>query len=339
MPFIKQHPYIINTTIFGLAFLLSIALGSVFIPPDTILRLLLAPLINLPLDAPTSYTTIIWQVRLPHTFLITLTGAALASSGAAYQGLFRNPLADPYLIGVASGAGLGAVLAMSYQWPQTPFGFYIIPFAAFCGALITVLIVYTLAYTPGRDATHSLILAGVAISSFATALTSYLMLRSDEEMRRALGWLLGGALLGGWQPVITMLPYLTIGITALFLSTHALNLLQFGEEQAHQLGLNVKRQQRIIILAASLTTATAVAFTGIIGFIGLIVPHLTRILWGTDYRHLLPIATIAGSTTLLLADLIARIALAPQLLPVGIVTALTGAPFFLWILFSSQRTK
>jgi iron complex transport system permease protein len=158
------------------------------------------------------------------------------------------------------------------------------------------------------------------------------MLRSNEELRRAFSWLLGGAIMGGWPPVLAMLPYVTVGMIVLSLSGHMLNVMQFGEEQAQQLGLRVERTKLLLVLAASLTTAAAVAFAGIIGFIGLIVPHLVRFTWGGDYRHLVPLSILAGSTALLLADILARVAIAPQVIPVGIVTALAGAPFFLWIL-------
>ncbi|MDP3184527.1 MAG: iron chelate uptake ABC transporter family permease subunit, partial [Anaerolineales bacterium] len=180
--------------------------------------------------------------------------------------------------------------------------------------------------------TTTLILAGVAVSSLATALTSFLMLRSGEELHRALAWLLGGAAMSGWEPVLAVLPYILVGLGMLTLSGHALNVLQFGEEQAQQLGLNVERTKAILILAASLTTAAAVSFSGLIGFIGLVTPHIVRILWGSDYKHLVPLSILSGSTALLLADLLARVLLAPQVLPVGIVTALAGAPFFLWVL-------
>ena len=202
--------------------------------------------------------------------------------------------------------------------------------------MLTVVVVYNMARIGNATPVTTLILAGVAISSFATALTSFLMLRSNEELRRALGWLLGGSILGGWPPVVAILPYMVVGLGVLAVSGHALNVLQFGEEQAQQLGLRVERTKFVLIIFASLTTAAAVAFSGIIGFIGLMVPHLVRILVGPDYRRLVPLSIIGGGTALLLADLLARIALAPQILPVGIVTALAGAPFFLWIL---RRTK
>ena len=308
--------------------LLSIAIGSVFIPPADLWRVLTGrtPLIV------TQAGTIILTLRLPRTALLLLTGAALGGSGAAYQGLFRNPLADPYLIGVASGAGLGAVLAMSIQWPYSFWGLMAIPAAAFIGALLTVFLVYALARLGKTVPTTNLILAGVAFSSFATALTSFLMLRSTGELRRAIAWLLGGASQAGWGPVLTVLPYLAIGMGILLVSGHALNLLQFGDDQAQQLGLNITRTRTLILLAASLATAAAVAFSGIIGFIGLIVPHVMRLWFGADYRRLLPLSVVGGAGALLLADVLARIVMAPQELPVGIVTALAGAPFFLWVL-------
>ena len=206
--------------------------------------------------------------------LIAMTGAALGGSGAAYQGVFRNPLADPYLIGVASGAGLGAVAGMAIPWPSSMLGLYTIPAAAFAGAIITVALVYSLARVGRPCRRPRLILSGVAISSFASSLTSLLMLRSNDEIRRAMGWLLGGSIIGGWEPVSAILPYIVVGLAMLIASGHALNVLQFGEDQAQQLGLPAERAKTVILLAASLTTAAAVAFSGVIGFIGLIVPHV-----------------------------------------------------------------
>lgn len=334
-----SRSYVVNFALLILALLLSVAIGAVFIPPGTIIRMfgeqlaLVAPAQSYP----QSFKVIMYEIRLPHTILIALTGAALGSSGAAYQGLFRNPLADPYLIGVASGAGLGAVIALSLAWPVAVPGFLAVPAAAFLGGIATVSIVYLLARTQQALPTTTLILAGVAVGSFASALTSFLMLRSEGEVRRALAWLLGGSTLSGWSPVIASLPYLTLGIIGLLICGHALNVLQYGDEQAQQLGLNVDGVKKIIILAASLTTATAVSFAGVIGFIGLIVPHLMRILWGSDYRHLVPLSLLGGATMLLCADVLARVVLAPQELPVGVITALAGAPFFLWILRRFQH--
>jgi iron complex transport system permease protein len=322
-----------------LAFLFSIALGAVFIPPQTILRILAAQVsgLNITPNWPESYAAIILAVRLPHTVLVLLTGAALGSSGAAYQGLFRNPLADPYLIGVASGAGLGAVFSMALNWPTNLLGYYLVPVGAFVGAILTVVLVYNLARVDGLVPLTTLILAGVAIGAFASALTSFLMLRTELQLHRAVSFLLGGSPIAGWDPVVAVLPYMLIGMGLLTISGHMLNVLQFGEEEAKQMGLNVDRAKVYIIVVASLTTAVAVAFSGVIGFVGLIVPHVIRIIWGPDYRRLIPLSILGGSSVLLMADMLARILVAPSTLPVGIVTALAGAPFFLWILRRAKR--
>jgi len=321
------------------AAILSVAVGSVFIEPAVVGKILLSQLpgAQVQKDWPETFSTILLQVRLPHTILILMTGAALSGSGAVYQGIFRNPLADPYLIGVASGAGLGAVVALTINWPAGLLGLYAVPAAAFVGASLTVALVYNLARIGKSAPTTTLILAGVAVSSFATSLTSFLMLRAREDLQRALGWLLGGSILSGWEPVLAILPYLVVGLASLVLSGHTLNVLQFGDEQAQQLGIHVELRKLVFILAASLTTAAAVAFSGIIGFIGLIVPHVVRMLTGPDYRRLVPLSILGGGSALLLADLLARVVLAPQTLPVGIVTALAGAPFFLFILRKAKN--
>jgi iron complex transport system permease protein len=326
----RRNPFFLSLITLAIAFILSLAIGSVFISPKELWDILRGM-------GNETFSFIVWQIRLPRTILIALTGAALSGSGAAYQGLFRNPLADPFLIGVASGAGLGAVIAMSVKWPYTFWGLMAIPLAAFIAALLTVFIVYFLARVGQTIPTTNLILAGVAFSSFATSLTSFLMLRSTSEVRRALGWLLGGASQAGWTAILAILPYLIIGLGILLISGHALNLLQFGDDQAQQLGLNVTRIKTILLIAASLATAAAVAFSGIIGFIGLIVPHLIRIWFGADYRRLIPLSILGGASALLVSDVIARIVLAPQEIPVGIITALVGAPFFLWVLRRSKN--
>jgi iron complex transport system permease protein len=335
----RPSAYVWSLMALILAFGLSVAVGATTVPLNALGKILLSrfPGAHLSADWAPYLETIVLRLRLPHAALVLLTGAALGGSGAAYQGLFRNPLADPYLLGVASGAGLGAVFALSLHTPQTALGIFLLPSAAFAGALGTVLLVYLLARVDGKLPPETLILAGVAVSAFAGAATSFLMLRSDGEVHRALAYLLGGAPLSGWTPVLAMLPYLLVGEGILLFSGHALNVLQFGDEQAAQLGLPVERAKRLILAAASLTTAAAVSFAGIIGFVGLIVPHILRLLWGGDYRHLLPLSVVGGGAFLLFADTLARTLLAPQSIPVGIVTALFGAPFFLWLLSLSRR--
>lgn len=320
---------------------LSAAIGPVAIPPLVVVKMLLSrlPTLNINVDWPSMFDTILYQIRLPQTALIALTGMALGGSGAAYQGLFRNPLADPYIIGVASGAGLGAVLAMSAHWPTTLLGMVTIPAAAFIGALITVAVVFFLARVGRSTPITTLILSGVAVSAFTSALTSLLMLLSTDQLHRAITWLLGGFSLGGWEPVLAALPYLGIGMGTLFVLGRPLNVLQFGDDQATQLGLNVERLKTVVIVTSSLVAATAVSFSGIIGFVGLVVPHLARLLWGPDYRRLIPLATIFGGAVLLAADIVARTILSPRELPVGVVTAVLGAPFFLWLLRRAKNVR
>ncbi len=323
-----------NLILLVVVLVLNIGIGAVFIPPGTLTRILASklPFWEIFPDWPAHYETIVLSIRLPHALLIMMTGAALGSSGAAYQGLFRNPLADPYLIGVASGAGLGAIAAFSLNWPESLLGFYLVPVGAFIGAILTVLVVYRLAKVGNLVPLTTLILAGVAVGSFTSALTSFLMLWDQEQIHRAIAFLLGGSQMAGWAPVFATLPYMVIGMGALSLLGYPLNLLQFGDEQAKQLGLPVERAKTLIIVVASITTAVAVSFSGVIGFVGLVVPHVIRMIWGPDYRRLIPLSILLGGTTLLAADVLARWVMAPRVLPVGIVTALIGAPFFLWIL-------
>ena len=329
------RPILINLILLVVVMLFSIAIGSVVIPLKTVLRVLFNSGVG---DTGLStFTTIIWELRIPRTIMMILAGAALAGSGCTYQGLFRNPLADPYLIGAASGAGLGAVLAITLHWPGSIVGFIVVPLAAFVGAILTVLIVFGVSRVGKTTPVTTLILAGVAVSSFATALTSFLLINASGELRQALVWLVGGSTMSGWMPVVGAAPYILIGLVTLLSMGHALNVLQFGDEQARQLGLRVPLFRTLLILAATLATAAAVAFTGVIGFVGLIVPHVMRNLWGSDYRRLLPLSIIGGATFLLAADILSRILLAPQELPVGIITALAGAPFFLLLLRKSKQ--
>jgi len=266
-------PFLILTLILITSALLSIAVGSVFIPLPTLWEVVTSALRGTAtaLDADGVYLKILGDLRLPRMLMLTLVGAALAGSGGAYQGLFRNPLADPFLIGVSSGAGLGAVLAMLARSPHTQSGLLSVPLAAFCGAMLTVLIVTLLARVGRTVPTTNLILAGVAVSSFASAVTSALMIHSTGELRRALVWLMGGAIMTGWSPVLAVLPFMLIALTGLVLIGHPLNVLQFGEEQALQLGIRVQRARWVTIALATLATAAAVAFAGIIGFVGLVV--------------------------------------------------------------------
>jgi iron complex transport system permease protein len=311
---------------------LAVTIGSVAIPLPAVVELLWAKAWAQPSAYPAAYATILFEIRLPRVALVALIGAALAASGATYQGLFRNPLADPYLIGVAAGAGLGATLALYWDWPRSALGLNALPLSAFLGATLTVLLVLLSAQTGRALPLATLLLAGVAIGSFATAISTFVMLRSPEGVSRAFNWLLGGYGGGGWAAVGIACPYLIVGLGILQLHARALNLLQLDEDEARQLGLHVERIKLTLVGAATLMTAAAVAFGGLIGFVGLVAPHMLRLLGGPDYRRLIGLSALGGAAFLLLADLLARTVLAPQELPVGVITALIGAPFFVFVL-------
>ena len=321
------------------AILANAAIGAVAIPPELVARMVLArlPLLRIESNWPAAFATILYEIRLPNLVLTGLTGLALGGSGAAFQALFRNPLADPYVIGIASGAGLGAVLAMALRWPADGLGMAAVPVAGFLGALLTVALVYRLSSVGKTTPVTTLILAGVAVSSFATALTSLILLLSTSELHRAVTWMVGGFSLGGWAPVLASLPYLALSLGVLVTLGRPLDVLQFGDEQATQLGLDVDRLKLVVVVTASLAAATAVSFSGIIAFVGLVVPHLTRLLWGPSYRRLLPLAALGGASFLLMADIVARSLLSPRELPVGVVTSVIGAPFFLYLLARAKR--
>lgn len=332
--------FVICLGVLLLSALLAVAIGAVPIPLRTLIELLSSRLISFSpaLSTPRAFEIILFEIRLPRVVLTGLTGAALASAGAAYQGLFRNPLADPYLVGVASGAGLGATLALVLKLPTTFLGLSAVPLGAFLGALLTVVLVTFTAQVGRTTPLSTMLLAGVAIGAFASAFATFLMLLDPDGLRRAFNWMLGGYTAGGWQPVRLVLPYLVVGLIVLQIHARALNVLQLDEEQARQLGLNVERVKLILVAAATLMTAAAVAFGGLIGFVGLIVPHTLRLLGGPDYRRLIPLSALGGAAFLILADLIARTVLAPTELPVGIITALTGAPFFILLLRRVKRS-
>jgi iron complex transport system permease protein len=321
------------------AALLAVVIGAVAIPPRVVLAMLAERLWGrAAVDVPDSFRTILFEIRLPRVTFVGVTGAALASAGAAYQGLFRNPLADPYLVGVASGAGLGATLALVFNLPASFLGLGAVPILAFIGALGTVGLVILSAQVGRRMPVSTMLLSGVAIGAFASAFTTFIMLRSPDGLHRAFNWMLGGYGGGGWQPVWIILPYVAIGFVVLQFHARALNLLQLDEDQARQLGIHVERVKLTVVVAATLMTAAVVAFGGLIGFVGLVVPHALRLLAGPDYRRLLPLSLLGGAAFLILADLVARTALAPQELPVGVITALAGAPFFVFLLRRLKRS-
>jgi len=313
--------------------------GSVQIPFLTTCRVLLSqlPLVDITPSWPSTTETIILEIRLPRVILAGLVGAALAIAGATYQGLFRNPLADPYLIGVAQGAALGAVIGFLLPFDWHGMGVGVIPLLAFIGALISVAIVYSLARVGKTLPMTTLILAGVALGALWGSIVSYLIITSGEKMHGIIFWLMGSFSLSEWSEVKVVLPYVVVGVVIILLYARSLNVMQLDEEQAQQLGIAVEKVKLILLAAATLITAAAVSFVGTIGFVGIITPHAVRLIWGPDHRFLLPLSVLSGAIFLILADLVARTALAPTEIPIGAITAICGAPFFLYLLRRRKR--
>ncbi|MCI2426104.1 iron chelate uptake ABC transporter family permease subunit [Candidatus Acetothermia bacterium] len=330
----RVYTIITLSGLLGLTILVASTIGSAQIPFRTSFAIILSrlPLIDITPAWPRGFETIILYVRLPRIMMAGLVGAALAVAGAAYQGLLRNPLADPYLIGVAPGAGLGATIGflvlLTFPW----IGFGLIPLFAFIGALGAVAVVYTLARVGKTLPITTLILAGVAIGAFLSAITSYLFTHFGRYLHGIIFWLMGGLSMSNWNEVRLIFPWIIIGIVVIWIHFRPLNVMQLDEDQAQQLGIKVERVKIILIIAATLITAVAVSFTGLIGFVGLIIPHAVRLIWGPDHRYLLPLSALVGSIFLILADAAAHGLIPPREIPVGVVTALCGAPFFLYLL-------
>jgi iron complex transport system permease protein len=281
-------------------------------------------------------STILADLRLPRVLVAGLVGASLAASGAAYQAVFRNPLADPYLLGAAAGAGLGATIVVAYG----PSGAIelTVPLAAFAGALVGVGLAYGLGRSSlgGRAAT-SLVLAGVAVASFLTAVQTFLQQQRSETLRQVYTWILGRLGTTGWDDVRLALPSVLLAVTTLWAVRRLLDVIEVGDVEAQSLGLNVGRLRLVVVVAASLATAAAVAVAGLIGFVGIIVPHTVRLMVGGSYRSVLPLSVLFGASFLIAVDVLARTVIAPAEIPIGVITAFVGAPFFVAVLRRSGR--
>jgi iron complex transport system permease protein len=332
----RLRPILVGIALACLAAVLvaGVLVGPVRLAPGSILRELVdrLPFVNVHSGLGDRDAAILWQLRVPRVVLGALVGAMLAMAGAAYQGVFRNPLADPYLLGVAAGAGLGVTVAIAYLprsgWPIDP-----LPPAAFVGGLVGVGATYLLGRSAARSrSTVTLILAGVAVASFLTAAQTYAQQRNAETIQEVYAFILGTLSTVGWREVAVVSPYVAASAIALVLHRRLLDVMALGDEEADALGIKAARVRIVVVLAATLGTAAAVAVSGLIAFVGIIVPHTVRLLWGTSYRLILPLSIAFGAAFLVGADLIARTILAPAEIPIGVVTAFFGAPFFLFVL-------
>jgi iron complex transport system permease protein len=315
----------------------AVLVGPADIPADGVVRELLDRLPFVTIDSGLSerQAAVVWQLRVPRVVLGALVGGALSIAGGAYQGVFRNPLADPYLLGVAAGAGLGATLAIVAGVSSTS---AVLPVAAFSGGAVAVVITYGLARLGGSmRTTGTLVLAGVAVASFFTAAQTFAQQMASDTVREVFAWILGRLTTAGWDEVRIVTPFLVVAIAVLIAHRRHLDVLSVGETEAAALGMHVSRVRFWVVLAATLATAGAVAVAGLIGFVGIIVPHTVRLIAGSSYRSILPLSLVAGAAFLLLADIVARTVLSPSELPIGVVTAFVGAPFFAVILARSGR--
>ncbi|HSS74137.1 MAG TPA: iron ABC transporter permease [Gaiellaceae bacterium] len=326
------------------AFLVAAVLTGALVGPVHIgladaLQSMVARLPFVHVSSPLSPTeeSILWDIRLPRVVLGMLVGAMLAVSGASYQGVFHNPLADPYLLGVAAGAGLGATIAVVYL--PNGFGFQnALPPAAFLGASLAVAIAYAIGKSAGRGSGGAtLVLAGVTVASFFTAVQTFIQQQHTDTLQEVYSWILGRLPSSGWDDVEILLPYVAVAVAGILLHRRLLDVLSVGDEEAATLGVHVLQVRLAVVVCATVGTAAAVAVSGLIGFVGIIVPHAIRLVAGPSYRLLLPLSVLVGAGFLVLTDVIARTALAPAELPIGVVTAFFGAPFFAIVLRTSRR--
>ncbi|KAF0816018.1 MULTISPECIES: FecCD family ABC transporter permease [unclassified Cytobacillus] len=322
------------------AMLMGISIGTVSIHPLTIIKVISAeifPFVSLG-KTDIMHANIIMNIRLPRVLLAGLVGASLAIAGAAFQGLLRNPLADPYTIGVSSGASLGAVLTLFFGLSIPLAGIFTLPLFSIFFSFLTIFAVLLFARSIERSMkVETIILTGIIFSSFLGALISLMIALTGEELRQIIGWLLGSVSMRGWAYINIILPFFVIGAVLLLVNSKELNAMSFGEEKARHIGVDVQKRKMMVLIAGSILTGAAVAVSGTIGFVGLVIPHLTRMLWGPDHRHLLPLSILMGSGFLIIADLVSRTIIAPSELPIGVITALIGAPAFGVILMKRKN--
>ncbi len=337
----------ISTILLILLIFLAIAattLGAVSIGFQQSFRLIASklPLISEIVDAsdiPIAYQKIIWSIRLPRIIMAALVGIGLSISGATYQGIFRNPMADPYVLGVSSGAAFGATIAIVFLGDHTYLWFSSVTICAFIGALITIGLVYYLGQINSRNAIATLLLSGIAVSFFLSAVISLMMILNRDAIEDVYLWTMGSVAAANWTKVLMMLPVMVIGSSILLSFSRDLDVIMSGEDEAKSLGVNVPFVRKILLACTSVMVAMAVSVSGIIGFVGLIVPHTVRLAFGTSHKILLPTSALCGGIFMVVADTFARSIMPPVEIPVGAITAVVGAPYFIYLLSSKNRKR
>lgn len=339
-PVSARVPLLVTSVGLVAVVLVSTAIGPADLSIQTVVEVLLShvPLLHFHSSASASVVNqaIIWQIRLPRVVLGGLVGAMLAAGGASYQGVFRNPLADPYLLGVAAGAGLGATIVIVANSGSTA----LLPVAAFLGGAVAVTLTYIVgAKFGGRSSGTSVVLAGVAVAALFTAAQTFLQQQHAQDLQSVYAWILGSLSVATWSDVWLILPYLALSTAVLLAHRRLLDVLRLGEEEASSLGVNPQRVRLVVVMAATLGTAAAVSVSGLIGFVGIIVPHLVRLTTNASYRVVLPVSIVGGAAFLILADLVARTIESPAEVPLGVITAFVGGPFFIFVLRSRRAQQ
>jgi iron complex transport system permease protein len=331
LPFIAGAVFLVGSVLVGLL------VGPVHLGVGAVARSAVSHLTFSDVHSPLSDTdeAILWQLRAPRVVLGVLVGGMLALAGGAYQGVFRNPLVDPYLLGVAAGAGLGATLMIAYA-PGQAFNGDLLPVAAFAGGALAVVIAYSIGRSARTRASATLVLAGVTVTAFLTSIQTFVQQQHSDTLQAVYSWILGSLDTAGWHDVYLILPYAAVSAVVLVLHRRVLDVMALGDDEASTLGMNVGRTRLLLVVAATIGTAAAVAVAGLIGFIGIIVPHFIRLVAGSSYRIVVPLSLLVGGGFLVLCDVLARTVASPAELPIGVVTAFFGAPFFAVVLRTSR---
>jgi iron complex transport system permease protein len=322
-----------------LSLLLGISIGTVQVPIVDILKIIIAGIFG---GMSTEYvdpmhSNIVLSIRLPRVLLALIVGSSLAIAGASFQGLLRNPLADPFTLGMSSGASVGAVLTLFFSINLPFLGLFTLPVISILGSLLTVFLVLTFARKVDRTMkVETIILTGIIFSSFLGSVISLMIALSGEELRQIIGWLLGSVSMRGWDYIFIVFPFFIAGTLILMFNAKELNGMSFGEDQARHIGISVQKRKYLILIAGSILTGAAVAVSGTIGFVGLVIPHFIRRIIGYNHQHVLPLSVISGGAFLVVADLISRTVISPSELPIGVITALIGAPIFAYILLKKR---
>lgn len=333
---LRPLPLAAAAALLAAALLAGVLVGAAGLPVAGVLKALAdrIPFVHVDSGLGVIDENVLFELRVPRALMAAMVGGMLAMAGAGYQGVFRNPLADPYLLGAAAGAGVGATMVIVLVPGDPGYG---VPLAAFAGAVGGVLLAYALGRTAGRNGAATLVLAGVAVSSFLAAVQTFLQQMNTEELERIFSWLLGGVGSADWHQLALVAPYALASTVVLLAHGRLLDVLSVGDEEAASLGLSAPRVRLIVLVAASLATASAVAVSGLIGFVGIVVPHVVRRLAGGSYRVVLPLSLLGGAAFLEVVDLVARTLISPGELPLGVVTAFVGGPFFVAVLRTSRR--